>query len=91
MSTERDTHFLGSAEKLYEKLVQNATSSEKGLSDVEAFKQEQHTIIAQYAYDLVYFSFRELRHELSEVYDPLDALHDTPDLDAWPEPPSPNG
>ena len=84
MSTERDTHFLGSAEKLYEKLVQNAASSEKGLSDVEAFKQEQHTIIAQFAYDLTVHLFKQV----ATPYTPGGVqgyIHMLRDMTVWPD------
>ncbi|SRR6266487_2785416 len=72
MSTnnERDTKFLGFAKLLYEELARNVVASDKGLSDVEAFKQEQHTIIAQRAYDLE----KEIKSERIELLEQL--VHD---------------
>jgi hypothetical protein len=83
--SERDTHFLNAAKLLYEKLAQNVVSSDKGLSDVEAFKQEQHTIIAQFAYDLVAHAI-----DSSSDWVPLDwtvaeTISQIPDLTSWPE------
>ena len=75
MSTnERDTHFQGAARLFVDDLQLKGFIS----------RAEYETYVAQFAYDLVYFSFREMRHEISEVYDPLDALRDTPDMTEWP-------
>ena len=84
--SERDTHFLGFAEHVYEALAQNVLfSKHRRLSEIEAFKQEQHTIIAQFAYDLV-------EHVLSHTgldthpYHPSNAwrAEDIPDLTTLP-------
>lgn len=86
MSTnERDTHFQGFAELLVLQ-IDGLSVRYKDWPDWRELDKQIKLLIAQRAYDLVYFSFREMRHEISEVYDPRDALRDTPDLTAWPEP-----
>ena len=81
--TERDTHFYNAATFLYEKLAKNVMASEKGLSDVEAFKQEQYTIIAQFAYDLVEHTLENSNNEITFYPE------DIPDLKQWPGSPTP--
>ena len=86
--TNRDTHFYNAATFLYEKLAKNVMDSEKGLSDVEAFKQEQYTIIAQFAYDLTMYNLKSFIDGVfggTALYDPEEIIRDyIPDLTQWP-------
>lgn len=53
MTKERDEHFTKWATAVYKRLAQNVVQSTHRLADLEAFKQEQHRILARAAYDLV--------------------------------------
>lgn len=92
MTTNRDTQFVGFAEKLYEELAQNVVASDKGLSDVEAFKQEQYRIIAQRAYDLAvhvasFMTQPELVRMWAGMLSPRQVIEriPIPDMIEWPE------
>lgn len=76
---ERDTHFQNAAELLSEKL--GALYLSKGLEGILGdpngeIKQQEITLIAQFAYDLV-------EHAL--YYNGVDATNEIPDLTEWPK------
>jgi len=50
--SDRDTQFAGFAKALYEELARNVASSQRDLSEIAAFTQEQERLIAVRAYDL---------------------------------------
>jgi len=85
--SERDTHFLGFAEHVYEALAQNVLRTKhRRLSEIEAFKQEQHTIIAQFAYDLVTYALEEMNPISLQSYETTGEIiaKEIPDLTALP-------
>ena len=88
-NSERNTHFLGFAEQVYEALAQNVVfSKHRRLSEIEVFKQEQHTIIAQFAYDLVEYSLMEVPPSLMLYQTQPEvalAIKNIPDLTNWPD------
>lgn len=81
--SERDTLFLRSAEQLYEALAQNVVNTQrKRFSEMDAFKQEQHTIIARFAYDLVLHTAKSLTTFEGAELEYVAAQ--VPDLTEWP-------
>ena len=83
-NSERNTHFLGFAEQVYEALAQNVVlSKHRRLSEIEVFKQEQHTIIAQFAYDLAVHAicaYDETPRDFA-----IEMIEHIPDLTNWPD------
>ena len=83
MSTnnERDTKFLGFAQLLISDLQ---TINQKHLSgviyDPAIIYQEQQTLIAQRAYDLLYYALEHDPH----CYSPSDAILSIPDMTEFP-------
>ncbi len=78
MSTnnERDTKFLGFA-KLLSDDIQKAL---RAASDTENLFALEHTIIAQRAYDLLYYALEHDPH----CYSPSDAILSIPDMTELP-------
>ncbi len=85
MSKPRDIHFQGFAKLLWPEIHDElAAHLEQNLYVHREAVNAIEDLIARRAYDLVYFAFREMRHEINDYYDPLDALRDTPDLTELP-------
>jgi hypothetical protein len=87
----RDNQFAGSAKAVYEKFVRNVLLSDKGM-DIEAFKQEQETILARAGYALVKQAIDEahsvLNGNCTDCYEHItayDVLRDIPDMPTLPE------
>lgn len=81
---QRKTQFLGFAKALYEELARNVLNTpHKELSQLEAFKQEQYTIIARRAYDLAKEAFYTAKSDCTDCYEGLD-LKDVSDLVEFP-------
>ncbi len=72
-NSERDTHFQGFAKLLYQELAQHTMSEFNQPMDTVKFMQEQRTIIARRAYDL-------MDHIM--LYAPAAKV---PDFTEWPE------
>ncbi len=94
MSTnERNEHFQGFANLLYQELSELEGSHETIISEYrnKYDKQEIVRLIAQYAYDLVYFLLDKAPYHSGSFdvgYGSSDEIHEAiehlPDLTAWP-------
>lgn len=94
--SERDTHFLGFADLLFDQLTPDLAALAGALNDddiqeIHKRKQAVKKLIAQRAYDLVYSAIEFLRY--SPYYRPMQLsstetwVHVIPDLTARPTDP----
>src|SRR5258707_1718091 len=92
---DRDTHFSGFAKLLLEDLGDDIGQLMDETADSGDYEGHMRLIIAQRAYDLVFFLIDEAPTDYSSFnagYGTPDEIHECiehlPDLDTWPEPPT---
>jgi hypothetical protein len=78
----RDTQFMGFAKALYEELTQNVILTNRGLSQIEAFKKDQELLIARRAYDLVEHTLNYTTESMARMFtdEAIEAIPDMTEL-----------
>ena len=92
--TERDTHFAGFAKLLWHE-VRKTSFDSPGFSEYQQLEKYLQLLIAQRAYDLVYFLLDKAPYHSGSFdtgYGTSDEIRETiehlPDLTQWPESPT---